>query len=173
MPVHFGKYANKINYRNHRKIIVIDGMVGFTGGINVSDKYLKNGDPLDDWRDTHLRIEGNAASSLQMVFLSDWYFVSGEYLFQKEDFFPIDIKGGVPIQIVTSGPDSNYSNIKQEYFSLITNAEQYIYIWTPYFVPGENIMFSLKTAALSGVDVRIILPDDSDSFLIRKYIYNI
>ncbi len=167
MPVHFGKYANKINYRNHRKIIVIDGIVGFTGGINVSDKYLQNGDPLDDWRDTHLRIEGNAASSLQMVFLSDWYFVSGEYLFQKEDFFPIDIKGGVPIQIVTSGPDSNYSNIKQEYFSLITNAEQYIYIWTPYFVPGENIMFSLKTAALSGVDVRILLPDDSDSFLIK------
>lgn len=167
MPVRFGEYANKINFRNHRKIIVIDGIIGFTGGINISDKYIFGDKYLQKWRDTHLRIEGNAASSLQMVFLSDWYFVSGEYLFQKEDFFPKDIKGGVPIQIVTSGPDSDYSNIKQEYFSLITNAEQYIYIWTPYFVPGENIMFSLKTAALSGVDVRLILPDDSDSALLK------
>lgn len=167
MPVHFGKYANKINFRNHRKIIVIDGVIGFTGGINISDKYILGDSELRHWRDTHLRIKGNAVSSLQMVFLSDWYFITQEYLFQKEDFFPVDLKGGIPIQIVTSGPDSDYSSIKQEYFSLITNAEQYIYIWTPYFVPGENIMFSLKTAALSGVDVRIILPDDSDSDLLK------
>jgi cardiolipin synthase len=167
MPVRFGKYANKINYRNHRKIIVIDGIIGFTGGANIADKYLENKNSKNNWRDTHLKIEGNAASSLQMIFLSDWYFVTGEYLFQKKDFFSIELKGGVPIQIVTSGPDSDYSSIKQEYFSLITHAEKYIYIWTPYFIPDENIMFSLQTAALSGVDVRMILPAESDSALLK------
>ena len=167
MPVHFGRFANKINFRNHRKVIVIDGIIGFTGGINISDKYIYGDEEGRDWRDTHLRLEGPAVSSLQMVFLSDWFFVSGEYLFEKKDFFPKEKKGGTPVQIVTSGPDSDYSSIKQEYFALINSAQQYIYIWTPYFIPGENIMFSLKTAALSGVDVRIILPDESDSALLK------
>ncbi len=167
MPVHLGKYANKVNFRNHRKIIIVDGKIAFTGGLNVTDNYLEKENSENYWRDTHLRIVGNAVYNLCMVFLTDWYFVSGEYLFEKENFEHIEKEEGVPVQIVTSGPDSDYSSIQQEYFSLISNAEKYVYIWTPYFVPGEKIMFALKIAALSGVDVRIILPEDSDSSILK------
>ena len=167
MPVKFSKYANKLNYRNHRKIIVIDGITGFTGGINISDKYLFGDEIFSFWRDTHLRIEGAAVQSLQTIFLTDWFFVSKQYLLSQYQSDEIIKKGDSLVQIVASGPDANYASIKQEYFSLITTAEQYIYISTPYFVPDENIIFSLKTAALSGVDVRMLIPGHPDSKLLK------
>ena len=168
VPLSLWRFFNKINYRNHRKIVVVDGKVGFTGGINISDKYL-HGDPeLGHWRDTHLRIEGPAVSGLQFAFLTDWYFVKGEYLIRKQDLFPGNrTKGDTYAQIIAGGPNNIFANIKQQYFAMITGAERYIYLATPYFIPGENILFALKTAALSGVEVRLILPYNSDSIILK------
>jgi cardiolipin synthase len=168
VPLSFWRFFSKINHRNHRKIVVVDGKVGFTGGINISDKYL-HGDPeLGHWRDTHLRIEGPAVSGLQFAFLTDWYFVKGEYLIRREDLFPKNRpKGHTYAQIIAGGPNNIFANIKQQYFAMITGAERYIYIATPYFIPGENILFAMKTAALSGVQVRLILPYNSDSVILK------
>lgn len=168
VPLSLWRFFNKINYRNHRKIVVVDGRVGFTGGINISDKYL-HGDPeLGHWRDTHLRIEGPAVTALQFAFLTDWYFVKGEYLIRKQDLFPpIEPKGNTFAQVIAGGPNNAFANIKQQYFAMITGAERYIYLATPYFIPGENILFALKTAALSGVEVRLILPYNSDSIILK------
>lgn len=168
VPLSIWRFFNKINYRNHRKIVVVDGKVGFTGGINISDKYL-HGDPeLGHWRDTHLRLEGPAVSSLQFVFLTDWYFVSGKYLIQREDLFPtLRSNGHTYAQVIAGGPNNIFASIKQQYFAMITGAERYVIMATPYFIPGENILFAMKTAALSGVQVRLILPYNSDSIILK------
>lgn len=168
IPMSIWRFFNKINYRNHRKIVVVDGKIGFTGGINISDKYI-HGDPeLGHWRDTHLRLEGPAVSGLQFVFLTDWYFVSGKYLIREGDFFPrISPQGNTYAQIIAGGPNNAFANIKQQYFAMITGAQRYVIMATPYFIPGENILFAMKTAALSGVHVRLILPYNSDSVILK------
>lgn len=168
VPLSIWRFFNKINYRNHRKIVVVDGKVGFTGGINIADKYL-HGDPeLGHWRDTHLRIEGPAVSGLQFVFLTDWYFVSGKYLVQKEDLYPkLQPQGNTYAQIIAGGPYNAFASIKQQYFAMITGAHRYVIMATPYFIPGENILFAMKTTALSGVHVRLILPYNSDSIILK------
>ena len=162
MPVRFPLVANKINYRNHRKIIVIDGKTGFVGGLNIADRYIYGTPELGVWRDTHLKIQGDAVQSLQAVFITDWYFTSKRYL-RGEQYFPShSIENELLVQITSSGPDSDWSNIMQAYFAAITTAEKHIYISTPYFLPNESILTALKTAALSGVDVKLILPGNSD-----------
>lgn len=162
MPVRFPLIANKINYRNHRKIVVVDGKIGFVGGLNIADRYIHGTPELGPWRDTHLKIMGDAVQSLQTIFITDWYFVTNNYL-QGAGYFPNhDIKGRSLVQITVSGPDSDWSSIMQAYFTAITTAEKYIYISTPYFMPNESILTALKTAALSGVDVKLILPAKSD-----------
>lgn len=168
VPLSIWRFFNKINYRNHRKIVVVDGKIGFTGGINISDKYL-HGDPeLGHWRDTHLRIEGPAVSGLQFVFLTDWYFVSGNYLIELEDLFPqLKPRGNTYAQIIAGGPNNVFANIKQQYFAMITGAHRHVIMATPYFIPGDNILFAMKTAALSGVHVRLILPYNSDSVILK------
>lgn len=168
VPLSLWRFFNKINYRNHRKIVVVDGKIGFTGGINISDKYL-HGDPeLGHWRDTHLRIEGPAVSGLQFVFLTDWYFVSGKYLIKRADLFPrLQPQGDTYAQIIAGGPNNTFANIKQQYFAMITGAHRYVIMATPYFIPGDNILFAMKTAALSGVHVRLILPYKSDSVILK------
>jgi len=168
MPVRFPYFTNKINYRNHRKIIVIDGKVGFVGGLNIADRYISGSEELGPWRDTHLKIEGEAVYSLQSVFLLDWYFVSKRNLHDQDQFFPpVQVTDQHLIQIVASGPDSDWASIMQTFFSAIATAKSYIYISTPYFLPNESILTALRTAALSGVDVRMLLPKHSDSRLIR------
>jgi cardiolipin synthase len=162
MPVRFPLIANKINYRNHRKIIVVDGKVGFVGGLNIADRYLEGTPELGIWRDTHLKIEGDAVQSLQTVFITDWYFVTKSYLQGDRYFPPHSVQNQLLVQITSSGPDSDWSNIMQAYFTAITTAEKFIYISTPYFMPNESILTALKTAALSGVDVKLILPGRSD-----------
>ena len=162
MPVRFPLVANKINYRNHRKIVVTDGTTGFVGGLNIADRYIEGTPELGFWRDTHLRLEGDAVSSLQTVFITDWYFVTKKYLKGGIYFPPHKIDNQLLVQITTSGPDSDWSNIMQAYFTAITTAKKYIYISTPYFMPNESILTALKTAALSGVDVKLILPGNSD-----------
>ena len=165
MSVRFPFLANRINYRNHRKIIVVDGKVCFVGGINIADRYIHGNEEIPFWRDTHMKIEGEAVNSLQTVFLTDWFFVSGKVINDKKYFPKSRINNTQLIQITASGPDSDWSSIMQAYFSAISTAQHYVYIAVPYFIPNESILTALKTVALSGVDVRIIIPGKPDSFL--------
>ncbi|MFN8242374.1 MAG: cardiolipin synthase, partial [Bacteroidales bacterium] len=164
MPVRFPWLTSKINFRNHRKILVIDGSTGFVGGLNLADKYLHGLSELGKWRDTHLQVRGEAVMALNSVFTVDWYFVSDILL---DDLHPSSdnekIANRCWIQVASSGPDSDWANIMQVYFSAIATARRSIYITTPYFSPDESILNALKTASLSGVDVQMILPGKSDS----------
>ena len=174
LPVAFPWLTSKINNRNHRKIVVVDGKVGFTGGINVADRYI-NGTDFGPWRDTHLKIEGDAVNMLQSVFVTDWYFVSGHELLADEKYFSKSrIRTCSPMQIASSGPDSDWASIMQAFFAAINKASKSIYISTPYFLPNQAILTALKVAALSGIDVRIVLPNRSDSKIVawasRSYI---
>ncbi|MDL2230776.1 cardiolipin synthase, partial [Alistipes sp. OttesenSCG-928-L06] len=159
--------TSKINYRNHRKIVVVDGEVGFTGGINIAKRYV-TGTKLGIWRDTHLRIEGEAVATLNAVFAMDWFFVSKEKLADMDKYYPpsgIDIE--TPLQIASSGPDSDWASIMQAFFAAMTKAKDHIYISTPYFLPNQAIMTAVEVAAMSGVDVRILLPEKSDSKIVH------
>ncbi len=166
MPVRFPILTGKINYRNHRKILVVDGKVGFVGGINIADHYLQGKPKIPFWRDTHLFIEGESAVALQIIFVTDWFFLKKELL-NEPVYFPkplIDDKALV--QIVASGPDSDWASIMQAYFTSITLAKKNIYISTPYFLPNDSILTALKTASLSGIEVKILIPGLSDSRLV-------
>ncbi len=165
MPVSTYRFANKINYRNHRKIIVIDGKFGFVGGLNIADRYLKGNADQGFWRDTHLMLEGDAVLSLQMIFSMDWFFMSGKSLKEVKYFPQPTIEERTFVQIAASGPDSDWASIMQTYFSAIATAKEYVYISTPYFLPNDPIMVALRTAALSGITIRILLPERNDSFL--------
>lgn len=166
LPVRFRQFARKANYRNHRKIAVIDGVTGFVGGLNIADRYMDGVPGIGIWRDTHLKVIGEAVTSLQVIFLIDWYFVRQELLLNKDEYLPyVQADSNVVVQTVTSGPDSDWASIQQSYFTLINMAKRYVFISTPYFIPGETTLNSLKTAAMSGVDVRILLPHKSDSKL--------
>ena len=175
MPVVFPWLTSKINYRNHRKIIVVDGLVAYTGGINVADRYIKRG-RLGVWRDTHLKLEGESVWMLQTIFTTDWFFVSGkEYLSDREKYFPkTKIMTESPVQIASSGPDSDWASIMQAFFAAITHARKHIYISTPYFLPNQAVLTALKVAALSGIDVRVMIPSRSESKVVywatRSYI---
>jgi len=165
LPVRFPRFAQRLNFRNHRKIVVVDGEIGYLGGLNIADRYLYGKPDIGIWRDTHLKITGSAVNSLQLIFLTDWYFATNE-LISDDIYFPdIKIKQRCMVQIVTSGPDSDWNSIMQAYFYLISTAKRFIYISTPYFIPNESILTAIKTVSLSGVDVRIILPSKSDSKL--------
>ncbi len=167
MEVKFPLLTSKVNYRNHRKIVVVDGMVAYLGGMNIADRYIEGSRRLGQWHDTLLKIEGEAVHSLQVIFLLDWYFVTGDIVNNRTLYFPeIKVTNYHPLQIVTSGPDSDWASIMQVFFHAITRATHHIYISSPYFIPNESILTALKTAALSGVDVRIILPGKSDSTVV-------
>jgi cardiolipin synthase len=167
MPVKTYRFANKLNYRNHRKIIIIDGNVGYVGGLNIADRYNRDESDPAYWRDTHLRLEGDSVKSLQFIFLTDWYFMSRQLLKDLVYFPHHQILEKHLVQILASGPDSDWASIMQTYFSAIATAYNYVYISTPYFLPNESILTALKTAALSGVDVRIILPMQIDTVLAK------
>lgn len=159
-------FNSRFNYRNHRKIVVIDGKIGYLGGLNIGDKYASRDKYFGYWRDTHMRIEGGSVYALQTVFLTDLFFISKEYLFTKEYYPEIEIENNLPMQIVTSGPDSNWESIMQTYFSAITNAQKRIYITSPYLILNEGLSMALVTAALSGIDVRIIVPGKADHLIV-------
>ena len=166
MPVRFPSFSSKINYRNHRKILVVDGRVGFVGGLNIADKYLHGLPHLGPWVDTHLKLEGEAVAALDRVFISDWDFVSGEEL-QPDSSLQHVIKTGnrCLVQVASSGPDTDWATIMQVYFSAIATAKSSIYLTSPYFSPDESLLTAIKTASLSGVDVRMIFPKKSDSII--------
>jgi cardiolipin synthase len=160
--------TSKINYRNHRKILVVDGKVGYMGGVNIADRYYSGGD-YTIWRDTHVKIEGEAVLDLQSSFLLDWYFVTDKTIFDRKQYYPtLSLPSQTCFsQIITSGPDSDFANIMQSYFTAITQAKKHLYIITPYFTPNETILNAIKVASLSGVDVRIMLPEKSDTIVVH------
>ncbi|HKI87978.1 MAG TPA: cardiolipin synthase [Draconibacterium sp.] len=165
MEVRFPRLTSRVNFRNHRKIAIIDGQIGFTGGINIADRYLEGVKKVGPWRDTHLQIEGDAVACLQVVFAADWYYVINENLTGDPYFPPFTEAPGVPVQISASGPDSDWESIGQAIFAAIANASKKIYITTPYLMLPVQIDYALKTAALSNVDVRIIIPEKSDAII--------
>ncbi len=154
----------RLNYRNHRKIVVIDGQIGYVGGFNVGDEYLGKNPSFGYWRDTHLRITGSAVHALQTRFILDWNQASKRHDFMYEErLFPVPkTVGDAAMQIVTSGPDSEWEQIKVGYIKLIATAKKSIYIQTPYFIPDASILDALRIAALSGVDVKIMIPNKPD-----------
>ncbi|WP_071459130.1 cardiolipin synthase [Bacillus massilinigeriensis] len=169
-PLKYGFFNQKFNFRNHRKIIIIDGEVGFVGGLNVGMEYLGLDENIGYWRDTHLLLEGEAVYSLHNVFLLDWEYVSGEKVMEshradkERSVVPDDLQDGA-IQVVASGPDTQQGIMSDLYFTLMSCAKQSIWIATPYFIPDEAIRTALRTAAAKGIQVRVLVPEKNDSFL--------
>jgi cardiolipin synthase len=159
MKVRFLKFAEHLNYRNHRKVVVIDGTIAYMGGMNISDNYTIN----PNWRDTQLRIKGQGVLGLQASFLIDWY-SAGEAFLDDKNYFPeAKIYTGNLMQIATGGPYSLYHNLLQATVNVIIGAKKYIYLQTPYFLPSEPLFQALQMTALSGVDVRLMVSEKSDS----------
>ena len=167
MPVRFPAFTRRINYRNHRKICVVDGHTGFIGGMNIALRYVKgqNGTP---WRDTHLMIKGSGVYGLQCAFLVDWYFVDGTLISNKNYYpaMPWHPGNNCIAQVVTSSPLSPWPEMMQGYTKVILQARRYVYIETPYFLPTEPVLTALQTSAQAGVDVRLMIPYEPDSRIV-------
>ncbi len=161
----------RVNYRNHRKIAVIDGNIGYIGGMNIGDEYLGRNKKLSPWRDTHLRITGSAVWFLQERFFMDWLYVNEDdpEPAQLEKYFPPAIENGnLGMQIVSSGPDTaEKTPIKSGFLEMIYAANQQVYIQTPYFIPDDGFIDALRIAAQAGVDVRVMIPRISDHPLVH------
>ncbi|PAK52102.1 cardiolipin synthase [Paenibacillus sp. 7541] len=159
-------FTSRVNYRNHRKIVVIDGSVGFIGGLNVGDEYLSRSKTFGFWRDTHLLVRGEAVRTLQVVFLQDWHYETGEQLSDQAYFSPeLTENGRGAVQIIASGPDNERRALKNIFFSMIVSARKSVWLATPYFIPDDDILTALRVAALSGLDVRILFPSKPDKWL--------
>ena len=163
----------KTNYRNHKKIVVIDGKIGYTGGINIRDDHLGKHKKLSPWRDTHIKIIGKAVFDLQIAFFNDWRYCknikTGMSSLVNEGYFPkLKNSGNVGCQIITSGPDLPNQPIKESLLKMILSAKDKIYIQTPYFIPDEALSSALKIAAMSGVDIKVMIPSKPD----KKFVYN-
>ena len=168
MPVKFPAFTGKVNYRNHRKLCVVDGKTGYIGGMNIATRYIQ-GRSGQAWRDTHLRIRGGAVYGIQRAFLVDWYFVD-RTLISNRRFYPDvseKIRNDCLIQIVTSSPISPWPDIMQGYVRILLQAKHYVYMETPYVLPTEPVMFAMRTAALAGVDVRLMIPYKTDAKLVE------
>ena len=198
MPVKFPAFTSKVNYRNHRKLCVIDGKVGFIGGMNIATRYVQGKEKVSKnrltkkretvrtaWRDTHLRIRGGAVYGIQRAFLVDWYFVD-RTLISNRRYYPDNsltarkadspsAAGDSIIQIVTSSPIAKWPDIMQGYVRILLEARKYVYMETPYFLPTEPVLFAMRTAALAGVDVRLMVPARTDAKFVewasRSYVH--
>ncbi|MGP7817260.1 cardiolipin synthase [Niallia sp. 01092] len=166
-PVRMPVLNSKFNFRNHRKIIVIDGSIGFVGGLNIGDEYLGRNASVGFWRDTHLMVKGEAVRTLQLIFLQDWFYMTNSSFLTNEYLSPIseeNTHGGV--QLIAGGPDNEWSVIKNIFFSMMTSATKSIWIATPYFIPDEDIFSAINIAALSGLDVRLLVPNKPDKRIV-------
>ncbi|THE13107.1 cardiolipin synthase [Bacillus timonensis] len=155
----------RMNFRNHRKLVIIDGKVGYVGGFNVGDEYLGLNTRFGYWRDTHLRIRGTAVDTMQVRFILDWNQASRDFdIMYDPELFPIENVrlGNVGIQIVTSGPDTDFEQIKNAYIKMLYSAKKSIYMQTPYFIPDKSLLDAIRVACLSGVEVNIMIPDKPD-----------
>lgn len=169
------RYFNlRMNYRNHRKLAIIDGKIGYVGGFNVGDEYLGLNKRFGYWRDTHLRITGKAVHAIQTRFILDWNQASYRHdIYYEPHYFSEEVStGNVSMQIVTSGPDSEWEQIKNGYIKMISTARRSIYIQTPYFIPDASLLDALRIAALSGVDVRIMIPNKPDHMFVYWATYS-
>ncbi|WP_223593131.1 cardiolipin synthase [Neobacillus bataviensis] len=166
-PVKLPFLNNKFNFRNHRKIIVIDGTIGFVGGLNIGDEYLGRDKDIGFWRDTHLMLKGEAVRTLQLIFLQDWYYMTNHSFLTAEYLSPqIDFKSHGGVQLIAGGPDNEWSVIKNIFFSMIASAKKSVWIASPYFIPDEDIFSAIKVAALSGIDVRLLVPNRPDKRIV-------
>ncbi|MCU6797390.1 cardiolipin synthase [Paenibacillus sp. WQ 127069] len=156
-------FDKRMNYRNHRRILVIDGYKGYVGGLNIGAEYMGADPKLGFWRDTHLELVGTVVHTLQSIFLKEWMFVSGKDVTGGGLYPDVRTYGNKSAQIISSGPDTKQHKILQLYFGAITNAQQQIILITPYFIPDPSLRMALKTAAISGLDVKVVYPLKSDS----------
>lgn len=163
-PAFLRRLHLRMNYRNHRKIAIIDGRIGYVGGFNIGKEYIGMDPKFGYWRDTHLRLEGSCVISLQIRFILDWNYAAKENLFKQEKYFclPQAIPGDCEVQIISSGPDSTLQNIRNNYLRMIAKAEKSIYIQSPYFIPDEAVLNALVIAAYSGIEVNIMIPCKPD-----------
>ncbi|PYZ95130.1 cardiolipin synthase [Salipaludibacillus keqinensis] len=163
-PSRFALLNFRLNYRNHRKLCIIDGQIGYVGGFNVGDEYIGKSKKFGYWRDTHLRIEGNAVDPMQTRFILDWNQASKPNDIDYEPrYFPMKTnQGNATVQMVSSGPDSEWEQIKNGYMKMIMTAQESIYIQTPYFIPDQSLLDALRVASLTGKDVRIMIPNKPD-----------
>lgn len=161
-PSRFAKINLRINFRNHRKLAIIDGKIGYIGGFNIGDEYLGKSEKFGYWRDTHLRVKGDAVKMMQTRFILDWNQASRHKIEYKDSYFIGGDYGDVAMQIVSSGPDHDWEHIKYGYIKMILGAKDYVYIQTPYFIPDESLMDALRIAALSGVKIKIMIPNKPD-----------
>ncbi len=167
MPVKFPAFTSKVNYRNHRKVCVIDGKVGFIGGMNIALRYVK-GNENGPWRDTHMMLRGGAVYGIQRAFLVDWYFVDRTLITSREYYPDVEVPSNNCImQIVTSGPMGPWPEIMQGYVRILLEAKHYVFMETPYFLPTDPVLFAMRTAAVAGVDVRLMVPLKADSKLVE------
>ena len=168
MPVKFPAFTSKANYRNHRKLIIIDGREAFIGGMNFATRYVK-GTGRQPWRDTMLHVTGGAVYGIQRAFLIDWYFVDRTLLSDRLYYPPVNpaLNNNCLAQVVTSGPITEWPDIMQGYVRILLEARRYVYMETPYFLPTEPVLFAMRTAALAGVDVRLMIPRHSDSHIVE------
>jgi len=162
LHVKFPLFTSKVNYRNHRKIAVIDGCVGFIGGMNIADRYVR-GTEWGSWRDTHFRIEGSGAAGLQASFLSDWSATTKRHIAGAEYYPAAERHTDDILQIVPSGPFGKWRALLQADSYAVSNARKRIWIQTPYYLPSDVLNSALQVAALAGIDVRLMLPARSDS----------
>jgi cardiolipin synthase len=167
LPFKFGRFLSALNYRNHRKIIAIDSAIAFTGGINISDKYLKGDPELGTWHDMHLRIEGNAALHLDYIFAMDWFLVSQEQIQSNLKLNKKILEPGKLVQIISGGPDDDFASLEQAYLNIMYGAKKYLYITNPYVIPGQAIIQALQSASLSGVDVRLLISANADNKIVN------
>jgi len=174
LPSPFPTISSRLNYRNHRKLVIVDNKTAYLGGLNIGNKYLNKSKYFGYWRDSLIVLKGRSVLSLEAIFLTDWYFVSKQNIL-KQDMRAINTEielcdksaeTGVPVQIVSSGPDSDWESIMQVYFACIANAKSSVHITSPYLVLNESLLMALKTASLSGVEVKIILPAKPDHYIV-------
>lgn len=180
-PAFLGRLQLRMNYRNHRKIVVIDGKVGYVGGFNIGREYISRDPKFGYWRDTHLKLRGSSVYSLQIRFALDWNYAAGENLFKDGKYFGLDdsttvedVRAGIQsainsvsahqvmLQVIASGPDASNRQIRNNYLQMFNQARSHIYIQTPYFVPDDAVLSALRFAAESGIDVRLMIPCKPD-----------
>ena len=162
LKVRFPRFTSKVNYRNHRKLVVIDGRIGYIGGMNLGERYLK-GVAWGIWKDVMMQMKGRAVYGLQTTFLTDWYAVDHSLITSSVYFPEMEKQGNALVQVVTSDPVGSWRDIMQGLLVAITSSKKYLYIQTPYLLPTEPILWALKTVALAGVDVRIMIPKMTDT----------
>ncbi len=168
LELSFTQFAFRVNWRNHRKIVVIDGRVGYVGGMNIADRYVTGDKRWSAWRDTHLRVSGEAVMALQYSFAIDWNFTTRKLLnFPTMRFTGTPGKENLTMQMVGSGPTNRWNNISFVFFKAITQAKRRVFVQTPYFLPSDSLLKALESAALAGVDVRLMIPRNLDSEMLR------